>query len=197
MKQRQRTGAGERRQRGLPGGDIDRRAGQHQFAHLGGKPRGIEQRQPAALTEPDQIDQAAEPVDQHVERRRDSRRCPNSASLRSPTANRSRTAAAGRHRARPRPGYGRERHRQRPRRAARMARIAMSATPSLAVLKSRKRTLFNSSAIVFGVAHAGSARRRTVVCAHCKTGKTLGQQRSKITCRGCGKCRPHKRETRI
>ena len=68
MKQRQGARLGERRQSGLPGGDIDRRAGQHQFAHLGGKARGIEQRQPAALTEPDQIDVPPSSIDQHVER---------------------------------------------------------------------------------------------------------------------------------
>ena len=67
MKQRQRAGVGERGQCGLPGGNIDRRAGQHQFAHLGGKPRGIEQRKPATLTKPDQIDATAKLIDQHVE----------------------------------------------------------------------------------------------------------------------------------
>ena len=67
MKQRQRAGVGERGQCGLPGGNIDWRTSQHQFAHLGGKTRGIEQRQPAALAKPDQIDGAAELVDQHVE----------------------------------------------------------------------------------------------------------------------------------
>jgi hypothetical protein len=46
---------------------IDRRGDQHQLAHLGGKARGIDQRHPAALAEPDQVDRRTQLVDRDIE----------------------------------------------------------------------------------------------------------------------------------
>ena len=59
--------AADGRQFGLPRSDIDRRTGHHQLAHLGRKSCGIDQRQPASLAEPDEIDQPAEMIDEDVE----------------------------------------------------------------------------------------------------------------------------------
>src|SRR5712672_776601 len=63
----QRRIAGDVRKLGVAGGEIDRGAGQHQLADLGGKARRIHQRHPAALTQADEIYRAAERVRQYVE----------------------------------------------------------------------------------------------------------------------------------
>jgi hypothetical protein len=46
---------------------IDRRAGEHQLAHLGREARRVDQRHPAALAQADQIGHAADLVDDDVE----------------------------------------------------------------------------------------------------------------------------------
>ena len=49
------------------GADVDRRAGEHQPAHLAGKARRIDERHPAALAEADEVDRWPQLVDHHVE----------------------------------------------------------------------------------------------------------------------------------
>ena len=63
----QRRRRGDRRQFGLACGNIDRRTGEDELAHLPREPRGIDQGQPAALAEPDEISQTADFIDQDIE----------------------------------------------------------------------------------------------------------------------------------
>ena len=58
---------GDRGQCRLSRGDIDRGAGHGKLAYFTGKPSGVDQRQPAALAKPDQIDQAAKLIDKDIE----------------------------------------------------------------------------------------------------------------------------------
>ena len=67
VKHRQRSCAGEIRQGGRRSRDIDRRAGQHQLADLGRKPRCVGKRHPAALAKTNQINRGADMIDEDVE----------------------------------------------------------------------------------------------------------------------------------
>jgi hypothetical protein len=67
LEHRHRRARSEPRQAGSGSRDIDRRAGEDEFSHLAGKPSRIDERHPAALAEPDEIDRAVELVHRDVE----------------------------------------------------------------------------------------------------------------------------------
>ena len=95
IKHRQRSCAGEIRQGGRRSRDVDRRAGEHQLADLGRKPRYVCERHPAALAKANQINRA--PIyDEDRCGRRDNCQCRGNASPGSQNASRPRTIAVAR-----------------------------------------------------------------------------------------------------
>ena len=69
-------------------------------------------------------------------------------------------------------------------------------TPSDAVVKSRSRTVCRSSAIVFGVAHAGSRGGAIVLRSDGEIDELLGDRGGEIARRGGGQGRPQIRGIR-
>src|SRR5207244_10491092 len=67
LEHRHRHARREPRQAGLGSRDIDRRASEDEFSYLAGKPSRIDERHPAALAEPDEIDGAVELVHRDIE----------------------------------------------------------------------------------------------------------------------------------
>src|SRR5712664_3787716 len=67
FKHGQGSSLGDSRQFGLPRSRINRRPRHHELAYLGWESPGIDQRQPASLAEPDEINQATEMIDQDIE----------------------------------------------------------------------------------------------------------------------------------
>ena len=196
MKQRQWTGVGERGQRGAPGGDIDRRAGQHQLAHFGGKARGIKQRQPAALAQPDEIDAAAEPVDRDVELgevvvdaqvahlRRGRAPVGDEQPPQAGLAQRRDQAVAGRE-------IG---HRSAMQREGRANQCGHAAGGRAEIAQPHGLQFKRD-----GVRRRPSrlARRRSIGSVRGKADEMLGQQCGKFARRGRGECRPHETKSRI
>src|SRR5712664_4680091 len=67
FKHGQGSSLGDSRQFGLPRSNINRRPGHDELAYLGWESPGIDQRQPAPLAEPHEIDQATDIIDKDIE----------------------------------------------------------------------------------------------------------------------------------